>query len=61
MTETALTNVEFIKETYRDLLHREPDQEGLEYWIADLEERGQTREDVVANIRLSDEYKNMDS
>ena len=49
------------RESYRDLLHREPDAEGLQYWIDDLEKRGQSRADVVANIKLSDEYKAMDS
>tara|TARA_B100001250_G_scaffold134326_1_gene114868 strand:+ start:6390 stop:6590 length:201 start_codon:yes stop_codon:yes gene_type:complete len=57
MTKQAVSNVDFIKETYRDLLKREPDEEGLNYWIADLEERGQKKEDVIANIKLSDEYK----
>ncbi len=51
----------FIKETYRYLLAREPYEEGMQWWLDDLEKRGQTREDVVANIKLSDEYKAMDS
>ncbi len=61
MTKQAVSNKEFVIESYRDLLHREPDAEGLQYWIDDLEKRGQSRTDVVANIKLSDEYKTMDS
>ena len=61
MTEQAVSNKEFVIESYRDLLHREPDAEGLQYWIDDLEKRGESRDDVLANIKLSDEYKAMDS
>jgi|TARA_X000001382_G_C3095867_1_gene155046 hypothetical protein len=61
MTEQTLTNREFVIESYRDLLKREPDTEGLQYWIDDIEKRGETRDDVVANIKLSDEYQSMDS
>ena len=61
MTSQTVSNKDFVTQSYRDLLHREPDAEGLQYWIDDLEKRGQTRADVVANIKLSDEYKAMDS
>ena len=61
MTEQAVSNKEFVIESYRDLLHREPDAEGLQYWIDDIEKRGESRDDVLANIKLSDEYKAMDS
>jgi len=61
MTEQAISNKDFIKESYRNLLNREPDSEGLQYWIDDLEKNGQSRADVVANIKLSDEYQAMDS
>ncbi len=61
MTEQTLTNREFVIESYRDLLKREPDAEGLQYWIDDIEKRGETRDDVVANIKLSEEYQSMDS
>ena len=61
MTNLTVSNKDFVVESYRDLLHREPDAEGLQYWIDDLEKRGQSRADVVANIKLSDEYNAMDS
>jgi len=44
-------------ETYKNELSREPDDEGMAYWIADMEERGQSREQVLSNIRLSEEYQ----
>ena len=57
MTQTQLTNKDWLVKTYDEELRREPEQEGMEYWIADIEERGQSREQVLANIRLSEEYK----
>mgnify|MGYP001359993703 FL=1 len=59
MTSHTVTNSEFVTQAYRDLLKREPDTEGLDYWIADIEERGQTRDNVISNIKLSEEYKNL--
>ena len=56
MTE-QLTDEEWIKQTYRDELRREPDEIGLDYWIADIKDRGQTRDQVLSNIRLSPEYE----
>tara|TARA_R100000781_G_scaffold100305_1_gene63822 strand:- start:1168 stop:1353 length:186 start_codon:yes stop_codon:yes gene_type:complete len=61
MTKQTVSNKEFVTESYRTLLNREPDSEGLQYWIDDIEKRGQSRDDVVANIKLSDEYQAMDS
>ena len=61
MTTQTLSNKDFVINSYRDLLNREPDEEGLQYWIDDLEKRGQSRADVLANIKLSDEYQAMDS
>ena len=42
---------------YKSELGREPDSEGFKYWLDDLNLRGQTRKDVLANIRRSEEYK----
>lgn len=61
MTDQSVSNKEFVTESYQKLLRREPDAEGLQYWIDDIEKRGQSRDDVLANIKLSDEYKAMDS
>ena len=59
MTSQTLTTAEFITQAYKDLLKRDPDTEGLNYWIADIEERGETRDDVISNIKLSEEYKKL--
>ncbi len=56
MTE-QLTDEEWIRQTYLTELRREPDEIGLDYWIADIKDRGQTREQVLSNIRLSPEYE----
>tara|TARA_R100001463_G_scaffold16069_3_gene41771 strand:+ start:10803 stop:11003 length:201 start_codon:yes stop_codon:yes gene_type:complete len=56
LTESKLSNKDWLVETYKNELSREPDNEGMAYWIADMEERGQSREQVLSNIRLSEEY-----
>ena len=48
---------EFLNKVYKSELDREPDAEGFKYWLDDLNLRGQTRKDVLANIRRSEEYK----
>jgi len=47
----------WLKKIYRKELGREYDEAGAKHWIADIHERGQTRGDVVANIRRHDEWK----
>ena len=48
---------EFLKRVYQSELGREPDGEGFKYWLDDMNIRGETREQVLANIRRSEEYK----
>ena len=48
---------EFLNRVYKSELGREPDSEGVKYWLDDLNLRGQTRKDVLSNIRRSEEYK----
>ena len=47
----------WINQQYRELLGREAETEGLNYWTGDLN-RGQTKDQVRSNIMLSDEFKN---
>ena len=47
----------WINQQYRELLGRDAGFEGLNYWTGDLN-RGATKDQVRANIMLSDEYKN---
>ena len=42
---------------YQEELGREPDGEGFKYWLDDMNIRGETRDQVLANIRRSEEYK----
>ena len=46
----------WLEGVYRDELGRELGAEGRQYWTDDVHEKGQTREQVVANIRRSPEY-----
>ena len=48
---------EFLNRIYESELGREPDGEGFKYWLDDMNIRGETREQVLANIRRSEEYK----
>ena len=48
---------EFLERVYQSELGSEPDGEGFKYWIDDMNIRGETREQVLANIRRSEEYK----
>ena len=47
----------WLKETYKKELGRDLGDEGEKYWTADIHDRGQTQDQVLANIRRSDEYK----
>ena len=48
----------WLQDTYKTELGRDLGDEGEKYWTADIHDRGQTQEEVLANIRRSDEYKN---
>ena len=48
---------EFLNRVYKSELGREPDSEGFKYWLDDMNIRGETRDQVLANIRRSEEYK----
>ncbi len=47
----------WLKDVYKKELGREYEEPGAKYWTADIHDRGQTQEQVLANIRRSDEYK----
>tara|TARA_R100001443_G_scaffold16163_1_gene26066 strand:+ start:706 stop:1350 length:645 start_codon:yes stop_codon:yes gene_type:complete len=46
----------WLQETYKTELGRDLGDEGEKYWTADIHDRGQTQEQVLANIKLSPEY-----
>lgn len=46
----------WLEGVYRDELGRELGAEGRQYWTDDIHNAGQTREQVIANIRRSPEY-----
>ncbi len=47
---------EWLKGVYKKELGRDLGEEGEKYWTADIHDRGQTQEQVLANIKLSPEY-----
>ena len=50
-----LDNSGFITALYNNVLDRDPDQGGLDYWINDMENNGMSRADVLASFSESDE------
>ncbi len=55
--DAGLDDDTWVKGAYKSLLGRDADQAGLDYWKKDLA-GGQTREQVVGNIKRHQEYKN---
>jgi len=53
---SALDDDAWVKGAYRSLLGREADEQGLAHWKQDLAS-GQTRDQVVANIKRHPEYR----
>ena len=48
---------DWLKATYEDIIGRSPDEPGAEYWKNDLAS-GQTKNQVIDNIKLGAEYQN---
>jgi len=46
----------FVRQVYLDFLNREPDQEGLDYWVGQLSTGARTRAEVVEQYLLSPEF-----
>lgn len=47
----------WLEGVYKSELGRDLGDEGRKYWADDIHDRGQTQEQVIDNIRRSDEYK----
>ncbi len=52
-----IDNKEFITYLYYDILLREPDNEGLEFWLEQIE-KGRTKKNIIYLFFTSDEFKN---
>ena len=42
-----LNNVEFIREIYKNIFGREPDEKGLDYWVNELSSGNMQRDDMI--------------
>lgn len=49
---------DWLEDAYQSNLGRSADQGGKDYWTQEVESGRSTKEEVIANIRRSDEYKN---
>ncbi|MGH1462058.1 MAG: DUF4214 domain-containing protein, partial [Neptuniibacter sp.] len=56
--ETPLSSEEFITLLYNNVLNREPDEEGLLYWVKVLEE-GNLRSKVLVDFSESEEHQGL--
>lgn len=54
----SLSNEEYVKNLYKAVLGRDPDAEGLKFWINYLIKSGQTKERVLECFLDSEEFKN---
>src|SRR5690242_1020217 len=51
-------NSEFVKRIYNELLERDPEKRGYEFWLSQLDQKQKTRDEIIDSIKLSDEYHN---
>lgn len=49
------TNQQFVANLYNNVLHRAPDQGGLDYWVAQLDNHARTQAEVLASFAESPE------
>ena len=54
-----LSDKEFVTRMYQTFLNREPDAEGLQYWLAKLKTGEKTRDNLVYGFTLSREFANV--
>ncbi|MEZ5183552.1 MAG: DUF4214 domain-containing protein [Acidimicrobiales bacterium] len=52
----SLSNGDFVKLVYQNVLGRQPDAGGLAYWTGQLDQRKKSRGQVMANFSESSEY-----
>ncbi len=52
------TNEEFITKLYKIVLEREPDQEGFEYWLKEINEKGIFKDYIFYKFIFSKEFEN---
>jgi hypothetical protein len=50
--------VYYVRQLYRDLLHRTPDERGLDSWVGELH-NGVSRQAVAAGIQASEEFRHI--
>tara|TARA_R100001443_G_scaffold49117_1_gene61477 strand:+ start:285 stop:911 length:627 start_codon:yes stop_codon:yes gene_type:complete len=54
--QAKLRTEKWLEGVYKDELGRDLGDEGRKYWTEDIHDRGQTKDQVLANIRRSNEY-----
>ncbi len=59
LQQKDLSDEEYVTMAYEILLGREPDQEGLEYWVNQLQNEGLTRELLFYEFAFSNEFDQM--
>ncbi len=59
LQQQELSDEEYVTMAYEILLGREPDAEGLQYWVNQLQNEGLTRELLFYEFAFSNEFNNM--
>ncbi|WP_421120788.1 DUF4214 domain-containing protein [Aquihabitans daechungensis] len=54
----SLSNTNYVKLVYQNVLNRPPDSDGLAYWKGQLDAKKKSRGQVMLNFSDSNEYKN---
>lgn len=52
-----LDNISYVNQLYENVLNRAADQQGLDYWIHDIEHNGRSHADVLVSFAQSEENR----
>ena len=56
LVNSGISNEEFVIRAYKTLMNREPDEEGLAFWVGQIESGAKTWNSVVKGFAYSDEF-----
>lgn len=54
---TNLTNAQYVDKLYQNVLHRQLDQAGFDFWVAAIEQHGVSRAEILTSFSESNENK----
>jgi O-methyltransferase len=57
VSQFQMDNKQFLRMKYLEILRREPDQEGFDYYLSKLDRKELKGEDIISIFKTSEEYK----